>query len=53
MVWTVPHAGRRSLARALAFRRVPSQVDPEAADPPPVSLSVPDVYDVDLDAESE
>lgn len=29
------------------------QVEPEVVDPPPVSLGVPNVYDVDLDAHGE
>lgn len=32
---------------------LPSQVDPEGFNTPPVLVSVPDVYDVDLDAEGE
>lgn len=44
---------RFSLSSAVDYMRRPSRVDPEVVDQHPVSLSVPDGYDVDLDAGAE
>lgn len=45
----VPSADRCSLAAAIEYMRPPFIVDPETADPFPVSPSVLDVFDVHLD----
>lgn len=42
-----------SLESAVAYMCSPVQVDPKVGDLHPVSSSVPDVYDVDLEAEGD
>lgn len=49
----MPTAKRCSLASSVVYMSLPFQGDPEVVDPSPMSPSVPDVYDVDQDAEGE
>lgn len=53
VVWVVPSTERCSLESAVIYMLLPSHVDPKVVDPPPVSSSVPIVYDVDLGVEDE
>lgn len=53
VVWALSAAERCSLANAVTYMCLPSQVDPEVVDPLPISSSVRDVYDVDPDVEGE
>lgn len=52
-VWTLHTTAQCSLASAVIYMLSHSQVDGEVVDPPQVLLSVPDVYDVDLDAKDK
>lgn len=53
VVWVVPTTGRFSQASAVAYMLLLSQGSLEDSDPRPVSPSITDAYDVDVDPEGE
>lgn len=52
-VWKILSAGRCSLTSSIAYKHSPSLMDFKVTDPPPVSLSIPSFFDIDLDAEGK